>query len=120
MGDGTNGVIGPFERSLDRIATKNVVPLVVGWYGEINKGLNKLLMKLARIAPNGPEAQGVSPLDNSDRRGGAYPIILQRMRRGLACLIARGQSRHLEGRIHYLRKTMGEAHNIYMESQQER
>ena len=43
MGDGTNGVIGPFERSLDRIATKNVVSLVVGWYGEVNKGLNKLL-----------------------------------------------------------------------------
>ena len=25
VGDGTNGVTGPFERSLDRIATKNVV-----------------------------------------------------------------------------------------------
>ena len=30
VGDGTNGVIGPFERSLDRIATKNVVLLVIG------------------------------------------------------------------------------------------
>ena len=88
VGDGTNGVTGPFERSLDWIATKNVVPLVIGWYGEIKEGLNKLLMKLAQIASNGPEAQGMSPLDNSDRRGGAYPIILQRMRRGLACLIA--------------------------------
>ena len=113
VGDGTNGVTGPFERSLNRIVTKNVVPLVIGWYGETNEGLDKLLMKLARIASNGPEAHGVSPLDNSDRRGGAYPIILQRMRRGLACLIARGQTRHLEGRIHYLRKTPDEAHNTW-------
>ena len=113
VGDGTNGVTGPFERSLNRIVTKNVVPLVIGWYGETNEGLDKLLMKLARIASNGPEAHGVSPLDNSDRRGGAYPIILHRMRRGLACLIARGQTRHLEGRIHYLRKTPDEAHNTW-------
>ena len=97
VGDGTSGVTGPFERSLNRVVTKNVVPLVIGWYGEVNEGMNKLLVKLARIASNGPEAHGVSPLDNSDRRGGAYPIILQRMRRGLACLIARGQTRQLEG-----------------------
>ena len=36
VGDGTNGVTGPFERSLNRVVTKNVVPLVIGWYGEVN------------------------------------------------------------------------------------
>ena len=76
---------GPFERSLARVV---VVPLVIGWYGEVSEGMNKLLINLAQIASNGPEAHGVCPLDNSDRRGGTYPIILQRMRRGLACLIA--------------------------------
>lgn len=71
VGDGSSGVVGPFERSLERVASKDVVPLVVaGWYGESNAGFSDILEKLARLAANGPEAEGISPLDNSDRRGG--------------------------------------------------
>ena len=104
---------GPFVQALQRIATKNVVPLVTGWFGEVNEGMNQLLAVLARITANGPQAIGMSPLDNSDRNGGAYPIVLQRMRRGLACVIARGNARHIQSRIHFLRKTRTEAHNIW-------
>ena len=93
-----DGTAGPYVQALQRIASKNVIPLVTGWFGEINKGLNELILitKLAKITANGPQAVGMSPLDNSDRNGGAFPIVLQRFRRGLACVIARGNARHIQ------------------------
>ena len=108
-----DGATGPFVQALQRIATKNVIPLVTGWFGETNGQLDQLLIKLAKITANGPQAIGMSPLDNSDRNGGAFPIILQRMRRGLACVIARGNARHIQSRIHFLRRNKTEAHNIW-------
>ena len=79
----------------------------------MNAGFSNMLEKLARLAANGPEAEGISPLDNTDRRGGGYPILLQRMRRGLACILARGHARHLQSRVHYLRKTRAEAYHTW-------
>ena len=72
-----DGTTGPYVQALQRIATKNIIPLVTGWYGETNGHLDQLIIKLARITANGPQAIGMSPLDNSDRKGGAFPIILQ-------------------------------------------
>lgn len=97
-----NGTAGPYVQALQRIASKNVIPLVTGWFEEINEGLNELITKLARITANRPQAIGMSPLDNSDRNGGAFPIVLQRFRRGLACVIARGNAQHIQSRIHFL------------------
>ena len=108
-----DGTAGPYVQALQIIASKNVIPLVTGWFGEINEGLNELITKLAKITANGPQAVGMPPLDNSDRNGGAFPIVLQRFRRGLACVIARGNARHIQSRIHFLRRTKTEAHNIW-------
>ena len=71
-----DGAAGPYVQALQRIASKNVIPLVTGWFGEINEGLNDLITKLAKITANGPQAEGMSPLDNSDRNGGTFPIVL--------------------------------------------
>ena len=66
-------------RALDRLVTHNVNPLVVGWFGVINGGLDKLLTKLARVTLNGPEAESLLPLENLDRNGGAFSIVLQQI-----------------------------------------
>ena len=40
-----DGSTGPFVQALQRIASKNIIPLVHGWFGEINKGPNQLITK---------------------------------------------------------------------------
>ena len=51
----------------------------------------------------------VSPLINSDRKGGALPIMLQQFRRAIGVAIIRGQANHKLARLHYVRETREEA-----------
>ena len=45
----------------------------------------------------------VSPLINSDRKGGALPIMLQQFRRAIGVAIIQGQANHKLARLHYVR-----------------
>ena len=51
----------------------------------------------------------VSPLVNTDRKGGAFPIILQQFRRATGVAIVRGNVNHKLGRLHYVQGTAEEA-----------
>ena len=77
VGDGTTGVVGPFARAQGRFFKGQVVPLCAGRFGEVNKDFTKVLKILAREAASGTAGLSISPLANSDRKGGAYPIMLQ-------------------------------------------
>ena len=51
----------------------------------------------------------VSPLVNTDRKGGAYVIMLQQFRWVIDVTIARGNAEHKLARLHYVRATSEEA-----------
>ena len=53
----------------------------------------------------------VSPLVNTNRKGGAFPIILQQFRRAVRVTIGRGNINHNLGKVHYMRGTAETAAN---------
>ena len=79
VGEGDNGIVGPFEAA-GRFIGGQVVPLVVGAFGEVNKDFEKVLKTLAKLAAAGEDGMSISPLRNLDRKGGAYVIMLQQFR----------------------------------------
>lgn len=89
-----------------------VIPVCVGWFGEINRDYEILLKKLAREAATGDEGMRISPLVNSDRKGGALQIMLQQFRRYVGVAIVRGNAKHKLGRLHYVRESAEEAANV--------
>ena len=50
VGDGTTGITGPFEAAQGRFFTGQVIPLVVGAFGEVNEALEKVLKRVAKAA----------------------------------------------------------------------
>ena len=66
---------------------------------------------LARNAVNADDSLSVSPLVNTDRKGGAFAIMLQQFKRDLNVSLVRGMALHKLGRVHYVRWTAGEAWN---------
>ena len=62
----------------------------------------------------------VSPLINADRKGGAFPIMLQQFRRAIGISIIRGQAKLRLSRLHYVRETVAEAADICKQNHSER
>ena len=71
-----------------------------GWFGEINEGFDKQIKILAREAATGIYGMSTAPLMNTDRKGGAFPIMLQQFRRVIGVAIVRGNADHKLGRLH--------------------
>ena len=109
VGDGNNNVVGPFENALTQFHGKTIIPLCFGAFGEVNEDLDKVIQCLAREAASSDEGLTISPLVNTDRKGGAYRIMLQQFRRAIAVTAANGHSQHILQRLHYVRGTEQEA-----------
>ena len=67
------------------------------------------LKRLHGEAASSDEGLTISPLVNTDRKGGAYSIMLQQFRRAIAVTAANGHSQHILQRLHYVRGTEQEA-----------
>ena len=52
-----------------------------------------------------------SPVVNTDRKGGAFAIMLQQFKRALNVSLVWWIALHKLGRVHYVRRTAGEAWN---------
>ena len=63
-----------------------------GAFCEVNEDLDKVIQCLAREAASSDEGLTISPLVNTDRKGGAYRIMLQQFRRAIAVTAANGHS----------------------------
>jgi hypothetical protein len=87
VGDGTSEVVGPFEAAKKRFFKGTVIPICTGWFREVNKNYETLISTLAREAAAGDNGMRISPLVNSDRKGGAYQIMLQQFRRAIGVAI---------------------------------
>ena len=72
------------------------------WFGEISKDFKKTIKILAREAAAGMDGMSVSPLVNTDRKGGAFPIMLQQLRRAIGVAIVQGNVNNKLGRLHYV------------------
>ena len=70
-------------------------------------------------AASGENGMSVSPLINSDRKGGALPIMLQQFRRAIGVCIVRGQAKLKLSRLHYVRETVAEAADICKQNHSE-
>ena len=57
----------------------------------------------------GEDGMSISPLRNTDRKGGAFIIMLQQFRRALGVMVVRGMANHKLSRLHYVRATAEEA-----------
>ena len=76
---------------------------------ETNKDFDKIIQRLAREAASSDDGIKISPLINTDRKGGAYPIMLQQFKRAIGVAIIRGNAKHKLARLHYVRATAAEA-----------
>jgi len=112
VGDGTSDTVGPFEAAQQRFFCKQVIPICAGWYGEINEDFEKIIRLLAREAASGDDGLKISPLINTDRKGGALPIMIQQFRRAIGVAIVSGNAKHKLTRLHYVRATAEEAANV--------
>ena len=81
--DSNNNVVGPFEVAQARFLGSQVIPIVSGWFGEINEDVDKVIKLVAWQAAAGEDGMATSPLVNTDRKGGSYLIMLQQFRRAI-------------------------------------
>jgi len=102
-------VVGPFAAAQTRFFRGQVIPLCAGWFGEVNEDFVKIIRTLAKHAAAGDDGMTISPLINTDRKGGAFPIMLQQFKRAIGVAIVRGNAKHKLGRLHYVRATPEEA-----------
>ena len=109
VGDGDSNVVGPFSAAQGRFFRGQVIPLCAGAVGEIGEDFSKILKTLARMAAASNDGLAVSPLVNSDRKGGAFPIMHQQFRRAIGVALVRGNALHKLARLHYVRATAREA-----------
>ena len=108
VSDGSN----PFETAQGRFLTGQVIPLVVGAFGDVNEALEKVLKQVAKAAAATTDGLTISPLINTDRKGGAFRIMHQQFRRAIGCATVRGQAKLTLGRLHYVRATREEAASV--------
>ena len=91
------------------IAKQLFLCVLVRLDGEVNEDLDKVTQCLAREAASTQEGLTISPLVNTDRKGGAYSIMLQQFWRAIAVTAANRHSQHTLNRLHYVRGTEQEA-----------
>ena len=85
-----SGEAGPFSEAQAQFLSGGIIPLFFGAFGDVNDGVEKLVKVLARNAVNADDGISVSPLVNTDRKGGAFAIMLQQFKWALNFSLVRG------------------------------
>ena len=93
------GEKGPFEQGLGKHFSGNVIPLVVGFLGETNKPLDKLVSNLACLTAKTSYGRGLSEHPSGSRKS-PETIFKEQFRRCLgieiACAYAHVKLEHLQ------------------------
>ncbi len=66
-----DGILGPFETAQGQFYQGRVIPLCVGWFGEISKDFKKIYM-LGRHAAVGDDRLSTPLLVNTERKREAF------------------------------------------------
>ena len=81
-----------------------MIPLVDGPNGQLNEDFSKCIVTWVGHAAASNEIRlTISLLGNTDKKGGAFPILLKQFRRVISSTVVRGMAEHKLRRIHYLR-----------------
>ena len=72
-----------------------------------------MIKTLAREAASGDHGMTTSPLVKTDRKGGAFPVMLKKFRRAIGVAIIRGNANLKLAHLHYVRATTEEAAATY-------
>ena len=87
VGGGENATKGPFETAQQQFLQGEVMLLCTVWFCEINGDFERTIKILARKAAAREDSMSVCPLVNTDRMGGAFPIVLQQFRRAIGVAV---------------------------------
>ena len=90
-----------------------MIPLCAGWLADLNTDFEKVLRTLAKTAAASDVGLSVSPLVNCDKKGGAFPIMMQQFRRAVGTAVVRGNALLKLSRLHCVRGTPEEARAVY-------
>jgi len=108
VGDGNNYIVGSFQVAQNRFYSRRIMSICASKSGEIGDDFENVIKRLAMEKASGYDGIRISPLVNRDRKGGAFPIILQQFRKGIGSGIVRGQVKHKLGRLLYIKATSAE------------
>jgi hypothetical protein len=111
VGDGSGNIIGLLQTAQTHFYHKGIIPICIGGYREINKDFNKVIQQLAREAAAGHNGLTILPLINTDKKGGAYQIMLQQFRQAIAVTMANRHGSQILSRLHYVHATAKETLN---------
>ncbi len=70
VGNGRNGIVGPFEAIQGQFYRKQIIVFCAGAFAEINENGEKLIKRLAKIAAAGNDGLTMSFTDNASAMGG--------------------------------------------------
>ena len=100
IGDESNNTVDPLETSLSRFYKGRVISLVAGWFGEIGRDFERTITTLPKEATASNFGRTLSPLINTERKGGTFPIMLQQFRRAIGVQVVRGNAMLKISRLH--------------------
>eukprot|EP00956_Cyclotella_meneghiniana_P033359 scaffold95312_cov21-Cyclotella_meneghiniana.AAC.2 len=94
--DGNGRITGPFQSPQNQFHCGQVIPLCAeaNSFGEVNHDFTRLIKVLAREASASEEGISISPLVNTDRKGGAFPIMHSQFKRAIGVAIV-GVMQHI-------------------------
>jgi len=96
----------PFLSAYKSYGRNGIDSLVVGHFGEVNKGFKQFICSLAKIATESQEAGNITPASSTDRnRKGAYALFKKRFKDVLGCMAIRTQTELMIRRIKFIRRT---------------
>ena len=80
--------------------TNGIDSLVVGHFGEVNKGFKQLICSLAKVAADSQEAGNITPASSTDhKRKGACTLFKKRFKVALGCTAIRTQTELMIRRV---------------------
>ena len=96
----------PFLSAYKSYGINGIDSLVVGHFGEVNKGFKQLICSLAKVAAESQEAGNTTPASSTDhKRKGAYALFKKRFKVALGCMAIRTQTELMIRRVQFIRRT---------------
>jgi len=95
----------PFLSAYKSYGINGIDSLVVGHFGEVNKGFKQLICSLAKVAAESQEAGNITPASSTDhKRKGAYALFKKRFKAALGCMAIRTQTELMIRRVQFIRR----------------
>ena len=101
----------PFTSAYKSYGNGGVEHLVIGHFGELNKGFKQFITETAKLAGSQSEAGNMTPANSTDvGKKDAVKLIKKRFKVALGCAAVRLQCELLIRRVQFIRSTRNGAH----------